>query len=1009
MDCKFPFLDKHLCVNKALNLKNFCKFHKYYENKIKLDDIKWCNIHTKNLLILNDENNYICRNCKVVEDELKKKSLLKICKGINQKGYKCTFQSLDNDDYCSLHQSYKKWKNLCDEGIKVCTNWIRGCFEEINDEYIKCKICRKKDSINDKKLRDTKKEKAIIYNSKNKDKMCYDCNSINKLLFNNYCEPCYKIKLKSSRTRERNDIFKTRLYDYRKKAKCKNFIWNLDDETALLFMKQNCFYCNEKNKINGIDRIDSLKGYFKENCVPCCYQCNSMKSNKNVNDFYKICEHISTNNKLFKGNLYQKLFVKSKEKNYNNYIKESEKRGIDFNLSNEEFNDFLKKECFYCGNFKEGCNGIDRINSDEAYIKKNCISSCSTCNYMKLDFTKEQFINKCLMITFKKNGLLYKTDKIKDEKEKLIELFKNMKPIIETDKDIKYDFDEDYYKKLYWEGDLNLLSKIKIELELVETAKQRDLWKFFRNKTSSLPFQKTSQLVGRQILILVKDNLTNKYLGIISLSSDIMHLANRDDFIGWTSNQRIGEKKLTYLMNLSTCVPLQPFGFNFTGGKLLTKLAFSEEVMNIFEQKYNHKLLGITTTGFHGKSIQYDRLKELKFIGFTKGNSVYKIPNELIEKCQTFLMSEGYNFCKRKKMFIVGQTLHELGLSRQDYMSDIPKGIYFGFCHPKAKDFLTGKIDEIENVKLKNSNIIFKEWYETFAIKRYNNIVKLSKIQSIENYSKPIKKEPINKEPINKEINHKEIYEKNKEYFKKRYIEKKKEKEAIEKIIPTDEIILPKNFTLYEEKDIFYLQFVKSIKGEPRKTAKKTIKTNNLEEEFKSLIKIIKDKYNDYEIEDTKIHNPHLFKLKEVEKKEEQILNTEEKEIPRPILPINYSICKVNDIDYIQFCKKIDNKKYQYKTKINSYDLEIEINNFIAHLNETYDLNLQNETIQNPHNWKTSNKIIIQEDTDEKQKNREKAKKSIEKKKAEIGIEAFNKLKAEQAKERRAKNKELNV
>jgi hypothetical protein len=85
MDCKFPFLDKHLCVNKALNLKNFCKFHKYYENKIKLDDIKWCNIHTKNLLILNDENNYICRNCKVVEDELKKKSLLKICKGINQK------------------------------------------------------------------------------------------------------------------------------------------------------------------------------------------------------------------------------------------------------------------------------------------------------------------------------------------------------------------------------------------------------------------------------------------------------------------------------------------------------------------------------------------------------------------------------------------------------------------------------------------------------------------------------------------------------------------------------------------------------------------------------------------------------------------------------------------------------------------------------------------------------------------------------------------------------------
>ena len=76
---------------------------------------------------------------------------------------------------------------------------------------------------------------------------------------------------------------------------------------------------------------------------------------------------------------------------------------------------------------------------------------------------------------------------------------------------------------------------------------------------------------------------------------------------------------------------------------------------------------------------------------------------------------------------------------------------------------------------------------------------------------------------------------------------------------------------------------------------------------------------------------------------------------------------------------------------------------------------LTNKTINefvkniNNHNWKTSNKILNKEDTDEKQKNREKAKKSIEKKKAEIGIEAFNKLKADQAKERRAKNKELNV
>jgi hypothetical protein len=128
----------------------------YYENKIKLDDLKWCNIHTKNLLILNDENNYICRNCKVVEDEQKKKSLLKICKGINQKGNKCTFQSLDNDDYCSLHQSYKKWDQLNQSGKIICNNWIRGCWEEIYDEFSRCLKCRKYERVKDKELRTNK-------------------------------------------------------------------------------------------------------------------------------------------------------------------------------------------------------------------------------------------------------------------------------------------------------------------------------------------------------------------------------------------------------------------------------------------------------------------------------------------------------------------------------------------------------------------------------------------------------------------------------------------------------------------------------------------------------------------------------------------------------------------------------------------------------------------------------------------------------------------------------------
>ena len=68
------------------------------------------------------------------------------------------------------------------------------------------------------------------------------------------------------------------------------------DVEDLIFKK--CSYCkteasNETKssdgirsvRHNGIDRVDSKKGYSLENCVPCCKVCNSMKSNYELDDF----------------------------------------------------------------------------------------------------------------------------------------------------------------------------------------------------------------------------------------------------------------------------------------------------------------------------------------------------------------------------------------------------------------------------------------------------------------------------------------------------------------------------------------------------------------------------------------------------------------------------------------------------------------------------------------------------------------------------------------------------
>lgn len=109
---------------------------------------------------------------------------------------------------------------------------------------------------------------------------------------------------------------------YKYSAKNRNLEFKLSFEDCLILFKQNCYYCgdypverqtihpsdikNNKNKFksknkdkfvliaNGIDRIDSSKGYTIENCQPCCEQCNRMKLD------YTQEEFINKVNKIYK-------------------------------------------------------------------------------------------------------------------------------------------------------------------------------------------------------------------------------------------------------------------------------------------------------------------------------------------------------------------------------------------------------------------------------------------------------------------------------------------------------------------------------------------------------------------------------------------------------------------------------------------------------------------------------------------------------------------------------------
>lgn len=89
------------------------------------------------------------------------------------------------------------------------------------------------------------------------------------------------------------------------------------------------------------------------------------------------------------------------------YKRGAEKRKVPFLLTEEEFNNLIIGNCFYCGDsltsLKKGqgktsgdfkYTGIDRIDSHKGYDNKNSISCCWMCNNMKSNYDQKLFLRQ---------------------------------------------------------------------------------------------------------------------------------------------------------------------------------------------------------------------------------------------------------------------------------------------------------------------------------------------------------------------------------------------------------------------------------------------------------------------------------------------------------------------------------------------------------------------------------------------------------------------------------------
>lgn len=83
-----------------------------------------------------------------------------------------------------------------------------------------------------------------------------------------------------------------RYYSYLESAKKRNKKFDINLDYFSKFWQKNCEYCGEVNDTIGLDRIDNNIGYIPGNIISCCYNCNSMKMDLTVDEFFGQCRKI---------------------------------------------------------------------------------------------------------------------------------------------------------------------------------------------------------------------------------------------------------------------------------------------------------------------------------------------------------------------------------------------------------------------------------------------------------------------------------------------------------------------------------------------------------------------------------------------------------------------------------------------------------------------------------------------------------------------------------------------
>ncbi len=236
----------------------------------------------------------------------------------------------------------------------------------------------------------------------------------------------------------------------------------------------------------------------------------------------------------------------------------------------------------------------------------------------------------------------------------------------------------------------------KVSLDLIdENYFSQKFWNTVRTHIHSID---NNNQIGRRLSAFVGFYNSNGYrlLGIISYGSPSYALKARDSHVGWTKELRDGKRD--HLINLSVCCPTQPFGFSFLGGKFLAY--FADQLIPLWEKKYNQRVVAVTCTSLEEGLCQYSGLKNWKRLGSTSGRMLLK---PLRQEWKFWRKWYRENFRELYDKTIEDSSPTQSALREVFNILDIPakefihnhrRGIHFHHLYKNYIDFLNGNINE---------------------------------------------------------------------------------------------------------------------------------------------------------------------------------------------------------------------------------------------------------------------------------------------------------------------------